>query len=338
VNVGDDLAGQINSSKNIFKFNTCNPVNQTIFIKPTSSVEIFNLIVDLESKKGGGPYLLDSCVLKLHINIFSEILSTIFNKVFETGIYPNCLKLSKVIPVFKSGDKTKLTNYRPISTLSVIDKLLEKLLVLRVNSFLDTHNLLYNFQYGFRKYSGTDVALVETADMINGSIDDGLYVCALFLDLRKAFDTVDHGLLLDKLNYYGFRGKSHDIVKSYLSNRKQFVSVNGATSMCSLVKCGVPQGSVLGPMLFLLFINDMGNLPLKGKLRLFADDSALFYEVRDPLDGLQFMSHDLDILLDFFNENVLWYSVQFVNLFLHYLILPWQMLILSLLKLIDIWE
>lgn len=305
VNVGEKLASQITSDRNIFKFGTCTNVSNTCFLEPTSPTEIFNLINELENNKGGGPYLLDSGVLQSNINLFSEILSSLFNNILQTGAYPDSLKLSRVIPVFKNGDKHNISNYRPISTLPVLDKLFEKLLAVRINSFLLMNNLLYNFQYGFRKGSGTDVALVEVIDMVNSYINDQFYVFALFLDLKKAFDTVDHGLLLDKLYCYGFRGRSHELINSYLTNRKQFVFINGKTSNQVLIKYGVPQGSVLGPLLFLLFINDMGKLPLIGKLRLFADDAALFFKVKCPLEGLQYMQHDLDILLQYFNANLL---------------------------------
>ena len=188
------------------------------------------------------------------------------------------MKIAKVILLFKNGEKSLMSNYRPISLLSIINKLFEKLIYKRLRKFLVKHNILYKYQFGFRTGYSTDMALVEIVDNIKTAINDNKFVCGTFLDLSKAFDTVNHRILLDKLNHYGIRGLTNNFFKSYLSNRKQFVQLNGSKSENLPITCGVPQGSVLGPLLFLLYINDIANLSPLGSIRLFADDTNIFVE------------------------------------------------------------
>lgn len=223
----------------------------------------------------------------------------------ETGTYPNCLKLAKVTPVFKSSDAEDVGNYRPISTLSVFNKIFEKLLVNRILVFFNRHDVLYKFQYGFRQGCNTLIAITELVDNIINEIESKNIVGALFLDLKKAFDTLDHKILLQKLDLYGIRGVANNIIQSYLENRKQFVFVNGVSSSHKTIDIGVPQGSNIGPLLFLAYINDLGNIPLHGVPRLFADDTALFYPGICSESIMRKMKEDLYSLLAYFNTNLL---------------------------------
>ncbi|CAL4070075.1 unnamed protein product, partial [Meganyctiphanes norvegica] len=147
---------------------------------------------------------------------------------------------------FKKGDKSNMTNYRPISVLSCINKIFEKLLHKRLYTYINKLNLFYEFQFGFREGYSTTMALTEITDGIKKSLDEKNYVLGIFIDLTKAFDTVDHSILLDKLNHYGIKGKANDLFRSYLTNRKQFTQINGVKSPQQSINCGVPQGSVLG--------------------------------------------------------------------------------------------
>ena len=153
------------------------------------------------------------------------------------------------MPIFKGGCKSSVNNYRPISVLSCINKIFEKLLAKRIHSFLEKHNILYEYQYGFRKGHSTTHALIEIADRLKLAISANQLTCGLFLDLSKAFDTVNHEILLTKLDHYGIRGPALNLLKSYLTDRRQYVKIGKCESESRNINCGVPQGSVLGPLL-----------------------------------------------------------------------------------------
>ena len=172
---------------------------------------------------------------------------------------PEKLKIVHAVPVFKKGSRLLLSNYRPISLLSNLNKIFEKIIYKRVIDFIDKHDLLYSKQYGFRSGHSTTQAIIDITEKIRASLDDNKVSCGIFIDLQKAFDTVNHNILLKKLDHYGFRGIINNWFRSYLTERKQKVSINGFVSQTKTLKHGVPQGSVLGPILFLLYINDLHN-------------------------------------------------------------------------------
>ena len=174
-----------------------------------------------------------------------------------TAVFTSVLKTVKVVPVFKKDSKLDYSNYHPISLLSNIEKILEKLMYKRLYTFLNKNNVIYNLQFGFRQQYSTSHALINITENIRKALDDGNIGCGVFVDLQKAFDTVDYQILLAKLNYYGIWGVSNDWFKSYLSNPNQYLFVNGYKSGLAALNCGIPQGSVLGPLLFLLQINDL---------------------------------------------------------------------------------
>ena len=191
------------------------------------------------------------------------------------GVFPSVLKIAKVVPVFKKDSKLDYSNYRPMSLLSNIEKINEKLTYKRLYTFLDNKNIICDLQLGFRQQSSLSHALINIAENIRKALDDGNIGCGVFVDLRKAFDTVHHQILLAKLNHYGIRGVSNDWFKSYLSNCHQYVSINGFESGLAAINCGVPQGSVLGPLLFLLYVNDLNQAIKPCKVHHFADDTNL---------------------------------------------------------------
>jgi len=202
------------------------------------------------------------------------------------GIFPAKLKIVKVLPLHKGGSTQDLNNFRHISLLSIFDKIIEKLIHKRLYEFLEVHEILFKNQFGFRKNNSTTYALIDITEKIKESVDSGKFGCGIFIDLRKAFDTVNHGVLLRKLEHYGIRGVLLDWFRSYLTDRKQYVFYNGLSSDLKSITCGVPQGSVLGPLLFLLYINDLPNISKVLNFFLFADDTNIYYE-SDNLANLE---------------------------------------------------
>ena len=198
-----------------------------------------------------------------------------------TGIFPEKLKIAKVIPVYKSGEQNSLTNYRPISLLSNFSKFFEKVMHNRLPSFIERHEILFSLQFGFRRKHSTCHSLISLTNNIASDIDRGHLAAGVFIDLSKAFDTLDHQILFSKLEHYGVRGVALQWIRSYLSNRKQFVQIKDTRSEFYEIKCGVPQGSILGPLLFILYVNDLQRALKQATSLLFADDTSIYYSHSD---------------------------------------------------------
>ena len=181
------------------------------------------------------------------------------------------------MPIHKSKSKLECWNYRPISILPIFSKILDKLMNSRLVKFLTKNDIIYKHQYGFQENKSTSLAILELQSQLTNNIEKGLFSCRIFLDFSKAFDTVNHNILLKKLEHYGIRGIALSWFKSHLTDRKQVVIANGEISSEKAISCGVPQGSVLGPLLFLLYINDINNSSKEIDFRLFADDTSIFF-------------------------------------------------------------
>ena len=275
-NVGANLQGNIPwHDPNEFKSSL--PPNNlaSFYLAPVEYLDVFNIIKKLNPKKSPGPDNIGAKILLCCPELFSTNLTMIYNHYIELGEYPSALKIAKVIPIFKKGSHSIPGNYRPISLLSIFDKIFERLICKNLVAFLDKYKLLYKFQYGFRKLFGTSLCLIEYTDTIRRLVDKGNYVFSLFIDFSKAFDTVDHEILLYKLNHYGIRGHANNFFRSYLSQRQQYTVIGNSTSDLQNISCGVPQGSVLGPILFLIYINDLYRCVDDCLVRLFADDTSL---------------------------------------------------------------
>ena len=214
-----------------------------------------------------------------------------------TGVFPSVLKTVKVVPVFKKDSKLNYSNYRPISLLSNIEKILEKLMYKRLYTFLDYNNIIYDLQFGFRQQYSTSHVLINITENIRKALDDGNTGCGVFVDLKKLL------ILLVKLNHYRICGVSNDWFKSYLSNCNQYVSINGYESGLTALNCGVPQGSVLGPLLFLLYINDLHQAIKFCKVHHFADNTNLLCLSNSIKKLNKLVNADLKHLLNSLNAN-----------------------------------
>ena len=223
-------------------------------------------------------------------------LQQIFNLSLFTGQHPDILKVSKTIPIYKKGSRLLVSNYRPISLLSNLNKILEKLVHNRVYKFLEDYQCIYSLQFGFRKNHSTNHALIQITESIRQALDNKKHVCGVFVDLQKAFDTVNHDILISKLDHYGIRGTANNWFSSYLKNRSQFVSILGYESSTKPINHGVPQGSVLGPLLFLIYINDLHYAIKNSKVFHFADDTNLLNISDSPKQMQKLVNADLKIL------------------------------------------
>ena len=213
------------------------------------------------------------------------------------------MKTAKVIPIHEKDSKLEVSNYRPISLLSNINKIFKKLMHSRLIEFLEERQILYYKQFGFRKDFSTNHAILNLLEIIQKALDDGQLACGIFIDLENTFDTVSHHILLEKLDHYGIRGISNDWFRPYLSNRSQFVSINGVNSDYKTIKYGVPQGSALGLLLFLIFINDL-NIAIKhSEIFHFADDACLL-NIKDSVKQInKVVNKDLKFLVQLSNSN-----------------------------------
>ena len=214
-------------------------------------------------------------IIKSIADIISPVLASLINNSFLSCNFPKCLKVARVVPLYKGEDPTDMGNYRPISILPTFSKIFEKVIYIQVYNYIEIHNILHKQQYGFRNKKSTTHAIVNHLSFLYKHLELNHSVVSIYLDFRKAFDCVDHNILLAKLNHYGIRGIANDWFKSYLSNRQQYTRVGDSESNLRHVSRGVPQGSNLGPLLFLLFINDLPNSSNFFQYTLFADDSTL---------------------------------------------------------------
>ena len=283
-NIGSNLSASIELDDNTLAFTDYldDPTERRFNFSKVTENEIVVIINNLKSKNSSGKDGISNKLLKSIKGEISKPLTIIINQSLETGIFPDALKVAKVKPLYKKGDSCCFNNYRPISLLPTISKIFERVMFSQLYSYFNINNLLSEQQYGFRSQHSTELACVKLADYIIKGMDNIKEIkipTAIFLDLSKAFDTLNFDILLNKLKYYGVRGTSLALIKSYLTNRYQYVQFENSDSELLEIVTGIPQGSILGPLFFSVFINDLVNSSNKFQFLMYADDTTIYFSL-----------------------------------------------------------
>jgi hypothetical protein len=274
IKTGENLAANISSQETHHQY-LHQPIPPAFNFEPVSESTIENIIQNFGNKTSSTSDELNTIILKALKNELLQPLTWIANQIINTSIFPDKLKTAKVIPIHKKDDPQECNNYRPISILPAISKVYEKLLLQQLNHYFESNNLHFQSQYGFRKHRSTEHATIELTDKILTAMDHNETPLSIFLDLSKAFDTLNHNILLHKLKHYGLTEKSLQLCKNYLTNRQQYVQLNETSSQMQTITTGVPQGSILGPYLFLIYVNDFHNCSNEFSMIHYADDTTL---------------------------------------------------------------
>ena len=282
-----------NGDENYHQTYLKNSVSDTLFLSMVDASEVYEVIKSFKNKSTRDTKI---CSLKLANKsfTFTSIIASIINKSFQEGIFPEQMKIARVTPIHKEGTKTNVGNYRPISILNSFSKIYEKLMHKRLTSFLESNDSIYENQYGFRSGRSCEHALLNAQNLLLESLSKRQVSLLLLIDFSKAFDMVEHKILLEKLEHYGIRGHALKWLESYLSNRKQFVSINGSESSMKIMEHGIPQGSILGPLLFIIYINDIPEVAHFAKFILYADDANIILTA----DTIEQINEQLEILID----------------------------------------
>ena len=313
VHIGPDLAKTIPTSFKKFDDFLPPSISSSMVLLPTDECEISNIIKSLKNSASPGLDEIPPSVVKFACSFIVTPLVNLINCSMSKSIFPSKLKQAKVVPIFKSGNATMVCNYRPISILNIFSKIYEKVLYKRLLSFLTTNNFFFDHQFGFREGHSTSMALITLVHYITAVSDANETTISVFVDLSKAFDTLNHDILLHKLEHFGIRGSVLQLFENYLHGRNQCASDNGVFSDCLPITCGVPQGSILGPLLFLLCINDIHKSSTLLKFILFADDTTVLFKSKSLSELFRTMNHELKTVSEWFKANKLSLNISKTN-------------------------
>ena len=294
-NIGSTLSDSIEIADSTLDFTDYlnNPTEHHFNFNTITESETLSIINKLKNKNSSGKDEISNKLLKSIKDEIAKPLTIIINQSLKTGVFPDALKIAKFKPLYKKGDNFCLNNYRPISLLPTISKIFERVMFTQLYSYLNANNLLSEQQYGFRSHHSTELAYVKLVDYITTEMDNIKKIktpTAIFLDLSKAFDTLNFNILLNKLQYYVIDGISLSLIRSYLTDRFQYVQFENSESDLLEIKTGIPQGSILGPLFFSIMINDLVNSSNKFKFLMYADDITIYFNLEDfPIENKELL-------------------------------------------------
>ena len=303
INIGRLLSEEITSGHSSDEY--LNDKTELVFnFTPVTEDYIANVISNLKNKSSYGYDNISNKLIKLAKGVLTQPLTLISNQILRTGIFPKELKISRVKPLFKSGDPLQFNNYRPVSLLPSLSKIFEHVIFDQIMCYLTENSLLSSEQFGFRPGHSTELAALRMVDHIIKQMDNGKLPLCIYIDLSKAFDTLNYDILMSKLEYYGITGKENELLRSYLTGRSQYVEVNGHKSSHLQISTGIPQGSVIGPLLFLIYINDLPNASNIFDMLMYADDTTLFCNMTDTIT-VDVINEELSKICDWLGANKL---------------------------------
>ena len=292
--IGENYDSDIPASS----LNPCHFINtnhsSSLFLDPVSPFEVEYHIKNLKNSKQNLDYI-SIPILKENADYLSIIFADLINICFQTGTFPKRLKMAVVLPLFKKGDREILSNWRPISQLPPLSKLIEKCLKSRILSYFFSKKLFNEVQFGFQSGISTQDAIIYLTEKIYANLHSQISTLAVYIDFSKCFDTINRAILIRKLELYGVRGIALDLFKSYLSDRYQAVRVNGVISDFRVINTGVPQGSVLGPILYLIYVNELPSISHLFSMCLYADDTTLIFENKEKNELVSMCNEGIDI-------------------------------------------